>query len=194
MDPTEREDSSTYQSRQESGEPKFDRPVEPTRQPEPPKKKSKATGALAVLLLLALVGAGILGWLWYQESVNTKTTRDNLATAEKKVAQLERAATETESKSSESDLEINATSTESEMIVASALAYANAEKDASGVNAKLEKQVGDFARVSITTSGPGYAVLVKKSNDIWVVITSAQGPLPQEVIDRYGIPEEVMKS
>lgn len=203
MDPVEREDSSKYlgnRPNQFPPTPEADlerppqQPMQPARLPEPPKKKNKAPIVLGTLLVLALIGAGVLGWLWTQESARADTAESSLASANQEVRQLKAKASVDTKEPSESDTIVEADTTDSEEVVAAALAYAKAEKQVSGVTAKLAVQSGDFARVTISTVGAGYSVILKKSDTQWVVITSGQAAPEQEVIDRYGIPMSVIES
>lgn len=196
MDPLEREDSSTYVSDRpvQPVGPVPERPAEqPPRQSEPTKKKSKTTAVLAGLLALALIAAAVLGWLWYQESARADAAEADLATTKKNFSELTKSVNESQTKAEDSTT-VDTSDSDSEAIVETALAYEMAQaKPLSGVKAVVSYNKDDFAKVNITSTTTSHYQILKKSNDQWVVIASGNGPLPEETITQYGIPQDATK-
>ena len=173
-----------------------ERPVFRTSAPEK-SQKSKAPWVLAVLLLLVLAGAGVFGWLWYQQNAEVDTVRANLSTANNKIAQLETTAkTQKDLNASANKPTTDTKDSTSEAIIATGLAYAKADVRNKNTEAKLEKQAGDFAQVSITTDSSNamskitYGEILKKVNDQWVVVWASGVGISDDAIAQYGIPKE----
>ena len=197
MEQFDREDSSNYAepSRPVATEPvKEEVPVQPPAQQFPKQKKSKAPLILMLLLLLSLAAATVFGWMWYQQSGELDSVRTDLSSQRNKVAQLESAAKAEAALEDEDAVSTDTKDAGSATIVETALAYENAQlKPLTGVKAEIAYNKGDFAKVNITSSTTGYYQVLKRTNEIWVVIGSGNGELSQETIDRYGIPAEALK-
>lgn len=209
MDQFEREDSSKYAqpSRQEPFEPakQEESAVQPPVQEPAKPKKSKAPLILAVLLVLALLGMAVFGWLWYQQNGEVDSVRSDLSTARNKIAQLESAAEANSAIDEESDVTTDTKDADSEAVVKAALAYMLAPVQPLGSNsreAKVEYLEDGFAKVIVTTSDVSpsgtsasklsFALTMKESNDDWIVLSAAEGPVANmdELMKEYGIPRE----
>lgn len=75
-------------------------------------------------------------------------------------------------------------------IVAAARAYTEADVHVTPGSMKysLVVQQDAFARVAVSDGESGYAHILKKSHDIWVVIASGQDLPGQAAADKYGLP------
>lgn len=76
-------------------------------------------------------------------------------------------------------------------IIDAAKAYVEADINvAPGSNSyKLLEQQGSFARVGVMASeGGGYAVILKKVYDIWVVVAAGQDKPGKAIGQKYGLP------
>lgn len=203
MDQFEREDSSNY------GEPQQSQPFEPTRDeppvqppvPEPAKpKKSKAPLVLAVLLVLALVGVGALGWMWYTADAAVASYKSDIVAAEGRAndlrTQLEAAKKET---TDDDSVTTDTSDSDSETVIKTAIAYRKAPVSAltGTYEGKVEYLKNGFAKVVVTngpagSGAPSFAVTLKKSGDVWLVLSAAEGPVADmdELMTTYGIPRE----
>jgi hypothetical protein len=75
-------------------------------------------------------------------------------------------------------------------IVAAAQAYVEADVhvDPNGMKYTVVAQEGVFARVSVSTGEGGYAVILKKVHDIWVVIAEGQDMPGKAAGEKYALP------
>ncbi len=182
MDQFEREDSSTYSEpgRPVATEPvKEETPVQPPVQEFPKEKKSKAPLVLSVLLILALAGAGVLGWLWYQQNGEVDNVRADLASAKNKISQLESTAAADAKLDDSSDITTDTSSSSSDTILEKAIEYSAARTGNQGfVNGtssregKIDKQTDTFAKVTVSSpTSPGTeTIYLKSAKDSWIVI------------------------
>ena len=203
MNPNDREDSSKYVN--QNNEDAAVRSIEAestaasaARAPKP--KKSKAPVVLGMLLVVALVAAAVLGWLWYQQRGEVDSVRADLSSARDKVAQLESAEeAETTPKEDESTVTTDTTGDESEEIITQALKYSTARTgnrmypdDPSTRQGVIDKQDAEFAKVTVTASGTpspsAETIYLKKANDSWIVIGDDSEDIEQLEI-RFGLPE-----
>lgn len=200
MNPNEREDSSTYVDRS-AEEPKWQRDETPVvTQPAPREpKKSRAARVLAFLLVLALIGAAALAYLWYQENARADAATADLRKADAQITQLKQAvAAEDTDMDSDTTVEVDTTDSESEAVIKAALAYMQAPVQPLGnQNAKIEYLQDGFAKVVVTTGDPGmggptFALTLKESDGDWIVLSAAEGPVADmdQLMSMYGIPRE----
>lgn len=190
MDPLEREDSSAYisQSQEQPGA------TQPPQQGEPPKqKKSRAVAILTVLLLLAVICAVGVGWLWYQQTDQISDLKTNLSKAQSDVAKL-KSASKAEAKQDESESVTTDTENSDDELVKAALAFAKSAVNAGEVTATVGKKIDNFAFVNVGSQGSGYYIIFKKVNEIWVPVLHGNGVQTQEMLDYYGVPDELIKS
>jgi cytoskeletal protein RodZ len=161
----EQENSSRY----------VNQPTEPSRGYEPqPRKKSKAPVVLGTLLLLALIAAGVLGWLWQQESSKASAAQAGLESVEKKLQDV----TAENNKLSETKKEevTESKKTDNDAIVSSLAAYARGKsKDTSTkISVSVKKLQQPFAAATFSDEtamvGPMGLCILKKSDDIWMVL------------------------
>ena len=195
MDPSEREDSSTYKQQSADTTRLAEAPQRPVVVADRP-KKSKTPLILSLLLVLALATAAAVGWLWYQQNGRVSDLEADLSKSRNNVARLESAAKAEDATDDSSDVTTDTDDSSSDAIVKASLAYAQA--DVNNSDLKLTSQImynkGDFANVSIGVEGGagGTGLILKEVNDQWVVVFSGQDNPPQTVIDRYGIPKEAL--
>jgi len=198
MEPMEREDSSTYVN-QEPAKPETHEEPRPVTPSEPPKKKSgKAVAILTLLFVLALAGAGIMTWLWYQQNGQLDDVRSDLAVARNDVQRLESAANAEDAMDESDSVTTDTSDNDSEAIVKAALAFAKAPANPGEVKATIVKRIENFAYVNLIpaqSSGAfGGYVILKNVDDVWVPILSGNGEQSQERLDSYGVPAELVKS
>ncbi len=197
MDQFEREDSSTYTEPEQTpvSEPTNEAPAQPPVQEAPKPKKSKTPLVLTLLLLLALVAAGTFGWMWFQQSGRVDNLETDLSKARNDVSRLETAA-KAEDSLDDSAVTPDTEDSDSEAIIKAALAHAQAPKESTAVSYKTEIMYnkGGFARVSVSAGESGFAQILKKVNDEWVVIVEGQNEPTSDDVKTYGIPQAVVDS
>ncbi len=162
-----------------------------TTRPQPvvkeKKKYSKALSFVSVLLLLAILGAGIMSYFWYDQSQKLEAVRDELSAAENTIPN-------SRNKSAVPAEDTVPTATDDKaLIIAAVTAAVNAPVSAkdSKVTVNVMKQGAEFAYTNAAfEGGGGAAYILKKIDDTWTVIFSGQEAVDQETIDRYGIPAE----
>lgn len=156
-------------------------------------KHSKAFSFVSVLFLLTLLGAGIMTYLWYNQSADVDSlnqelsqTKSEQVALQKQVADLKKAgtselATETVTKSEDDMIK--------EAVVAYNHAFVAAEKTKYTVN--VTKKEGVFARASYGTVPPetGAKCLLKEVDNLWLVLTCSQNEPNQADLDKWGVPK-----
>lgn len=153
------------------------------------KKYSKALSFVSILLLLSILGAGVLGYFWYD-------TSERLATLESEKSSLgaENAALK---QNRESDSPVAALvpnePDDKALIIKAVTAEVNAPVSAkdSKVTVNVMKQGAEFAYTNAAfEDGGGSAYILKKVDDTWTVIFSGQSAVDDETIETFGIPAE----
>jgi hypothetical protein len=80
--------------------------------------------------------------------------------------------------------------TDEEQIIEAAKNYAAASVfTGASTTYQLHERKGDFAQVSIASSGGGYVAMLKKANTEWVVIFTGQNLPPKDIGERFGLPD-----
>ena len=208
MNPNEREDSSKYVNQRDEAAAVRSIEAESTAASAaaaPTHKKSKAPLVLGLLLVMALIAAVVLGWLWYQQDAKASKLESDLSSARSQVKQLQASRVDSEAADEPTDISTDTASSDSDAVVKAALAYMQAPVNPVGGNSK-EAEVayleGDFAKVIVTTtdvspsgqsvSKLSFSVTLKQSNDDWIVLSAAEGPVADmnELMEKYGIPRE----
>jgi cytoskeletal protein RodZ len=202
MDPSEREDSSTYVSQRESGAmPQQTSPNAPYTRPV--QKKRKTALVLTLLLLLALAAAGALGWLWYQEHTNVASKESDISASKQQIAdltsQLKTTSAELKEKSASSGTTTKTTSSANDTMIKMALTYAKAKvanqgypSNATDLHGQIDKQSVNFARVQVgsPTAGPGVNIIYfKKVGTDWVLLGDDNGN-PERFHTAFGMPSD----
>ena len=183
MDQFDREDSSKYtaSSNQQQFEPARQEPAPvPVQQPVKP-RKSKAPLVLSLLLIVALLGLGAFGFLWYQQNGRVSDLEADLSSSRNKVTQLETAAKANEAiaENEEEAVVTDTNSDSSDDILQKAIEYSALRTGNQGFvdgtsarQGKIDKQTTEFAKVTVSspTSAGTETIYLKSSDDGWVVI------------------------
>lgn len=152
---------------------------------------------LGILLVLSLVGAGVLGYRYMSELVETSYLKHDKAELNKQVASLEERMLDSGGKNGPSDSQV--TLTDREQAESAASRYYCNIKDFG-----CDKVVGTITKFQApSATGGGFAIVkaggaegatnfyVKSADGAsWVVIYDGQNTPPQEIIDKFGIPAE----
>lgn len=168
-------------------------PVEPSKKA---KKSSRSVAVLAVLFVLSLVAAGVLGYMWYNSEQSVESAKDVVAEQGKQIAELRNQVDQSrEDQAADSDGDgDNDAATDEQAIIDMATLYTTKIlvsdlESMAEYNYEISKQSDEFASVAVNVSGgAGFAMLLKKADDQWVVIHSGH-QIDQATLDRYGVPE-----
>jgi uncharacterized protein HemX len=196
----EQEDSSTYKNQPDVENRAVETPTPPA-DPAPQvverKKKSRLTPVLLTLLLLALIAAGVMGWLWQQEASKAVSSKSDVAVAKQKVLDLQDQLKKVQAKASDASTTTDTKDSDSETMIKTALAFAKAKvantgypEGATDLVAKIDNQSANFTRVQIgsSTKGPGVdLVYFKKVNNEWQLIGDDNGNM-ERFHTSFGIP------
>lgn len=149
-------------------------------------KNSKTTLVLTILLVVALIACAVLAWLWYDQSKQVETLKNDVSEKTQQITKLE--AEQKENSQTQQ-------TSESEVIINTTLAYVSAPLSAQGKSftATILKQKNGFASVSVAVKGASGAAgyFLKKSNGIWVVIGDSTDNI-DTLSQTYGLPKDIM--
>ncbi|MGB3024085.1 MAG: hypothetical protein WBB39_04770 [Candidatus Saccharimonadales bacterium] len=169
---------------------------------EPRERHSRAFSFVSVLFLLTLLGAGVMAYLWYNQKADVDQLNNEVATAKSAQTSLQSQIDKLKKQNANLGNAVvdqvangDAATSDKDQIIAVALAYAKAGKDAaqSKYTITVTKQTSTFAAVSVGASeGGGYKCWLKKSNDIWLVLLCGQNTPAQTDIDRWGLPADMV--
>jgi cell division protein FtsB len=158
-------------------------------------RRSKAPKVLGVLLVLALIGCGVLGWMVYDQNGQKSSLSNKVAAKDDQIDTIKAELKSLKANTGDSN---NSTESKSESnpVVDVALAYAQADvgNAANKLSAQVMYNKDGFANVAISVTGGagGTGEILKKVNDQWVVVFSGQDNPPQEVVTAYGIPKAAL--
>lgn len=169
----------------------------PASSPTPPPAKPNSKLPWILLVVLALVLGGIIIWLVMQlQSSNSKlsSTESDLATAKSASASDADSATEPDNSTS-SDAPVT-NDNDQDTVVNTTIAWITAQKggDKEKVTVSVTKKELPFARVAVAAEEGGYACVLKKSNDIWLIVFCGQDSPLQDELDRWGVPTSMLSS
>lgn len=155
--------------------------------------------ALSIVGLLAILAAGVFAYLWmgqFRESERLQKSVDASAQEMEAMNMQMKAETETSRVDGKDDPQ-PAADDDKEQIIEMVGAYAHAR--VGDENAKLtitiSKKQLPFARVSVgSEEGGGYACVLKKSDNVWIVVFCGQGVPMQSELDQWGVPASIAES
>jgi len=167
------------------------------------KGSNKPVIILSVLLGLAVVVAGVFAYLWMDQSSKATTLQETVSSNSKEIESLKKQASDSAAEVSDTPAAVSdktqsvSSDDDGKSIVEMVGAYAHTR--VSDAHAKLSIQVTKkelpFARVSVSTEeGTGYACVLKKSDNLWVVLFCGQGTPLQSDLDAWGVPASIMQS
>lgn len=153
---------------------------------------------LSVVVVLALVAAGMAVYFWRQAVHEVAVERKAADAASAKVTSLEalqdKQATN-EAQTPPSPENENVPSGDGASAVQTVVAYARAQQGGENatVNATLVKELDNFARVSVMSEGAGgYTCVLKRSEGIWLIVFCGQSaPLP-DVLALWSVPDTML--
>lgn len=175
-------------------------PVQPTPAPVVRKEKhSRAFSFVSVLFLLAILGVGVMAYLWYDQKSTVESMQAEVDAAETTVTNL-RSQLGKANDTAGSDGSVSSQPTpasDDEMIKAAATVYRHALKstaDAKFVFSSI-KTNSPFAKASMAVEGEngGFACWLKKADGTWVVMFCGQQLPEQAVLDTWGMPANTLQ-
>jgi uncharacterized protein HemX len=169
----------------------------PTPQVTSVPRKSKAPKVLGLLLVLALVACGALGWMSYDQSNQKSSLEVKVEDKDKEITQLQSQLKAVKTAPTEED---KAVVSDSEKIISAANNFAKTPASWGKLTAKSEitKQANNFASVQLSYDNAGGLTLVlKKISSEWVVVASGNNGagdiVPTETaVNLFGIPQEIV--
>lgn len=156
----------------------------------PPKKKSnRAFSFVSMLLLLSLLGAGVLGYLWFQDSQKLEDSRARISALEANQSNIPL------NKDGNQPIVSGLSPEEKVKLAASgyycALAGFGCDKAQSTVTKIQDAEMGKAGFAIVKAVGPSTATnlfLKTVDNVRWIVVYEGQNTPPQDVIDKFAIP------
>lgn len=184
--------------------------VETSSPPQPPqnapvvkekKKNSKAFSFVSILLLLTLLGAGIMTYLWYNQNQDVDGLKNDNASLRAEADNLRTIGLT--QKVTDDTTEAVAVPQEQQVAIAASTYFCTIKNfGCEKVDSKITKiqeqktsQAG-FAIVRAASATGGITNLYLKSIDgiKWTVIFDGQAKPPQTVVDRFEIPTEFVNA
>ena len=172
-------------------------PVDTTPPAAPVVKKEKHSRAfsfVSVLFLLAILGVGVMAYLWYDQKAAVESMQAEVDAAETTVSNLRTQlgkANDSDPNGSVSSgpLQLSDDDEIKREVVAYNHAYVAAEKTQYTVN--VTKKEGAFAWASFGTVPPegGAKCLLKKVDGLWVILYCGQDTMFQAELDKWGVPK-----
>lgn len=170
---------------------------------QPVKSSRKLLYGMAVVLGVAIILAGVFAYVWMNESKEVSRLQESLATSNQKINALSQSVGDADKKdlnnTSSSEMLDDAVNSDNDnnAIIKAVSAHAHARVDSK--NAKLTiviaKKELPFARVSVSTEeAGGYSCVLKKGDDVWIVLFCGQSPPLQEDLDQWGVPQSIFES
>lgn len=169
----------------------------------PAKSSKKVLYLMALLLTGLIVIVGILFYFWMNESKEVDRLQESLATSNQKIEALSRSVGDNgainDGSSSASDVLDQAVVSDSDnnaiIKMTSAQAHARVDSETAKLTIVIAKKELPFARVSVSTEeAGGYTCVLKKVDDVWVVLFCGQSPPLQEELDQWGVPDSMIQS
>lgn len=166
------------------------------------KRWNKTLSIVSVLLGLAIIAAGVFAYLWMHQSSEATSLRETVSGNSKEIELLKKQTSDSTAEISDkpnsnpSGETQPAPNDDSTSIVQMVGAYAHArtgDENAKLTIAVTKKQL-PFTRVSVgSEEGGGYACVLKKSDNLWIVLFCGQGVPMQSDLDQWGVPASMVE-
>lgn len=157
-------------------------------------KHSRAFSFVSILFLLTLLGAGVMTYMWYNQSADIESLNREITQAKAEQETLKNQVSELR-KANGAEVVVEAvTETDDDMIKAEVVSYNQAFKDSEDkqFTVAVTKKTGLFAWASygLVQSESGGKCLLKKVDTNWVVLYCGQNTPPQTDLDSWGVPKD----
>lgn len=177
--------------------------------------KSKMPIILGSCLGMAVLLAGVFFYLWMSQSSEVSRLKEVETSNRQKIESLQGQVSEivSDNKADSEDKTDTATpdpetsndgstsssdadETKSIIEMTSAHAHARVGSENAKLNIQIVKKQPSFARVSVMVEEGvgGYACVLKKSDNIWLVLFCGQGAPLQSELDQWGVPASIIQS
>lgn len=158
------------------------------------KKHSRAFSFVSILFLLALLGAGVMTYLWYDQVAQVNNLNQEVAQLKTDLETLQTRLNTVDSRSSVLDV----APSDEELIRQSLTSYYHSiDKENTGakVDVLINKQIEEFANVTLRVDGSYRSgCILKKSSLMWTVLYCGTGAPQSSDVERWGAPETVIIS
>lgn len=154
---------------------------------------------LGILLVLSLVGAGVLGYRYMSELIETSYLKHDKAELNKQVASLEKRLSDSGGKNAPSDSQVTLTDSDQAQLAASAyyclLKEFGCDKVASQI-VKIQKPTLNTRGYALVKAIAGptdnylYLWVAHQSADSWVVVYSGKTNPPANIVTEFSIPAD----
>ena len=169
---------------------------EVTTVPLQKKETHKLTLVLSVLLALALLGCAVLGYLLLRQSDETARLQTTIDTNTREIETLKAETKDTGKRTDDtSAAAMDHPEDDSTVIITTVGAYSHSRvsDEHAKLSIKVTKKELPFARVAVSgDEGTGYACVLKKSDDIWIVLFCGQGAPLKSDLDQWGVPDSII--
>jgi hypothetical protein len=173
-------------------------PVDTTTQTTAPvvkkEKHSRAFSFVSMLFLLAILGVGVMAYLWYDQKSTVDSMQAEVDAAEATVTNLRTQLGKANSSDPNGSISSGPLQQSDDDLIKQAViaynhAYVAAEKTQYTVNVTKKESV--FAWASFGTVPPegGAKCLLKKVDGLWVILYCGQDVMPQAELDKWGVPK-----
>lgn len=167
-------------------------------------RKSKITVkrlALGLAVFFLVVASGVFAYFWQHQAAQTEVQRKAAQSAQSDLKSLKIQLSKLESAQKDETKDATepsapAKSNDSDLIVATVGAYSHAHKatENAKLNIEVVKTELPFARARVMTDDGGYACVLKKADNIWLIVFCGQGTPLQDELDVWGVPDSMLTS
>lgn len=165
-------------------------------------EKSRKDLILGILLALAVVGIGILIYLWQVQVGEVSARKADVTKAENTIKSLKKQLTSQsiakEAASQDNDQQVTTqpqVDSDEVLIKKTVTAHAHLRlgSETNVITVQQVKQDNNFARASVSTGEiGGYACVLKKADGIWLILFCGQGLPLQSELDQWGVPASML--
>ncbi len=155
-------------------------------------KHSRALSFVSVLFLLMLLVAGVMTYMWYEQKSQAESLTEDISASEATIENLKSRMNNDVGLTPE-PVPSNVKSDDDmikDVVIAYNHAFVASEKTQYTVN--VTKKEGAFAWASFGTVPPesGAKCLLKKVDNIWLVLICSQNTPSQADFDKWGVPKD----
>lgn len=169
----------------------------------PKEKHSRAFSFVSVLFLLALLTAGVMAYMWYGQKADNIQLNNDISSAKSAQAALQTQVDKLKKQNANLGNAVvdqvangDTTKSDDDLIKAAVTAREHARKagtDTKFTISSVRKEL-PFARASVNLEPMGgYACVLKKADDTWVILFCGQSIPSQTELDIWGVPSTILQ-
>ncbi len=150
--------------------------------------KWQITSIILMVIVVALAAGGVYLYMQNRDKQDKiDATQTSLSNLENQIASF--ASTQASSSSSSDDTVTSQSSSYGSDPIAVATAYSHTMAAGETYEYSIATQTNDAAKINVKISdGPGYMVILKKADDVWVPVYSGQQDPSVAIVEQYGLP------